>query len=160
MPPRQNRRASNGKPKSSTSFDKKMNRSQCNGQIRQGKSRSQMPHSKRKQSNSSQSSFTTPKRYPRKPSWSTSTRSKRSKNSYLSTRSNRNVLYPQTCKFWNKSQCKKGKECEYAHFHFKFFHQTKMPTTNGTSQIINYQYQQQVDAGNMLQFIQESWKVN
>ncbi|KAL4501553.1 hypothetical protein ABPG72_018604 [Tetrahymena utriculariae] len=158
MPTRQNRRASKGKPKSSTSFDNKKNKPQRNGQTRQGKSRSQTPKPKRKQSTSSWSSFSTPKRYSRKPSWSNSTTSKRSynsKKSNLSMRSNRNVLHPNTCKFWNKSQCKKGKECEYAHFHFKFFHKTTIPTTNGTSQEINKQYSQQVEAGNLLVHISQ-----
>ncbi|KAL4500762.1 hypothetical protein ABPG72_019996 [Tetrahymena utriculariae] len=158
MPTRQNRRASKGKPQSSTTFDNKKNKPQRNGQTRQGKSRSQTPKSKRKQSTSSWSSFSTPKRYSRQTSWSNSTTRKRSynsKKSHLSMRSNRNVLHPNTCKFWNKCQCKKVKECVYAHFHFKFFHKTSIPTTNGTSQEINKQYSQQVEAGNLLVHISQ-----
>ncbi|KAL4500803.1 hypothetical protein ABPG72_020037 [Tetrahymena utriculariae] len=113
MPTRQNRRASKGKPQSSTTFDNKKNKPYRNGQTRKGKSRSQTPQSKRKQSTSSWSSFNSPKRYSRQPSWSNSTtsmRSYKSKKQNLSMRSNRNVLHPNTCKFWNKSQRKKGKE--------------------------------------------------
>ncbi|KAL4467953.1 hypothetical protein ABPG72_021734 [Tetrahymena utriculariae] len=61
MPTRQNRRASKGKPKSSTTFDNKKNKPQRNGQKRQGKSRSQTPKPRRKQSNTSGSSFNTPR---------------------------------------------------------------------------------------------------
>ncbi|KAL4509440.1 hypothetical protein ABPG72_018371 [Tetrahymena utriculariae] len=115
MSTRQNRRVSKGKPQSSTTFDNKKNKPYRNGQTLKGKSCSQTPQSKRKQSTSSWSSFSSPKRYSRQPSWSNSTtsmRSYKSKKSNLSMRSNRNVLHPNTCKFWNKSQCKKGKELE------------------------------------------------
>ncbi|KAL4477945.1 hypothetical protein ABPG72_013353 [Tetrahymena utriculariae] len=43
---------------------------------------------------------------------------------------------------------KKGKECKYAHFHFKLFHKTVKPSKKGTSQEINQIYDQQVDKGN------------
>ncbi|KAL4478249.1 hypothetical protein ABPG72_016561 [Tetrahymena utriculariae] len=70
--------------------------------------------------------------------------------SNVSMRSNRNLLHPQACKFLNQSQCKKGKDCEYTHLHFKFFHKTVKPLTKGTQQEINQIYDQKVDNGNVL----------
>ncbi|KAL4463288.1 hypothetical protein ABPG72_013597 [Tetrahymena utriculariae] len=130
MPTRQNRRASKGKPKPQTSFNNKMNRSQRKGALLAG-----APSALLKDTLENQVGLTPPQ--------------VRDQKNHISQQEEQKCLHPQTCKFWNKSQCKKGKECEYAHFHFKFFHQTKIPTTNGTSQVINQQYQQQVEAGNL-----------
>ncbi|KAL4500829.1 hypothetical protein ABPG72_020063 [Tetrahymena utriculariae] len=146
MPPKQQQkiiRRAQGTPKSSTSFNKKTRSPSRNG--RRGRSRSQ---SSRKSSQSA--SQTRRRQIPI--SWTSLSNSKDSRNSSKSytSRDNWARLHTKTCKFWNNSRCTKGENCEYAHFHLKFFHKTQNFQTKGKAQIINQQYQTQINDGKVL----------
>ncbi|KAL4494400.1 hypothetical protein ABPG72_019810 [Tetrahymena utriculariae] len=136
-------RRAQGTPKSSTSFNKKNRTPSRNG--RRGRSRSQ---SSRKSSWST--SQTRRRQIPI--SWTSLSNSKDSRNSSKSytSRDNWARLHKQTCKFWNNSRCTKGENCEYSHFHLKFFHKTQNFETKGKAQLINQQYQQQINDGKVL----------
>ncbi|KAL4494394.1 hypothetical protein ABPG72_019804 [Tetrahymena utriculariae] len=146
MPPKQQQniiRRAQGTPKSSTSFNKNTRSPSRNG--RRGRSRSQ---SSRKSSQSA--SQTRRRQIPI--SWTSLSNSKDSRNSSKSYTSRENWarLHTKTCKFWNNSRCTKGENCEYAHFHLKFFHKTQNFQTKGKAQIINQQYQAQINDGRVL----------
>ncbi|KAL4501644.1 hypothetical protein ABPG72_018695 [Tetrahymena utriculariae] len=146
MPPKQQQniiRRAQGTPKSSTSFNKKTRSPSRNG--RRGRSRSQ---SSRKSSQSA--SQTRRRQIPI--SWTSLSNSKDSRNSSKSytSRDNWARLHTKTCKFWNNSRCTKGENCEFAHFHLKFFHKTQNFQTKGKAQIINQQYQTQINDGKVL----------
>ncbi|KAL4469143.1 hypothetical protein ABPG72_005913 [Tetrahymena utriculariae] len=132
------RRAHKGTPQSSTTFNRK-NRTPSNK--RKGQSRS---------TSSQKSSQSSLRWRSLNNSWQSS--SNKSKKSYksFSSREDRARLHTQTCRFWNQSKCQKGENCEYAHFHLKFFHKTQNLQTKGKAQLINQTYQQQIKEGKVL----------